>query len=99
MEKKGQPGKGAGAANSSDQKNPKTSSGGGNPGDISRQEGGHAGYSSDEEQKQVNRENEKMHNERDEKDLDTSREEKVKTNEKTIIPGKKGNDDYQRNRE
>lgn len=46
-----------------------------------RQGGGHAGYSSEDEQKQVNKENEQMHNERNEKDLDTSREQKIDIDE------------------
>lgn len=97
MEKKGQPNQGTGSANERlQQQNPKNDP----QGDTQRrQEGGHGGYSQDEEQQQVNRENEKMHNERDEQDLDTSREEKVQSPQRTTDPGKTGNDDYQRNRE
>jgi hypothetical protein len=97
MEKKGQPGKGTSSSNKGNQQQDPKKAPGVNPSDVSRQRGGHAGYSPEEEQQQVNRENKKMHNERDEDDLDTSREEKIRTNEKTIIPGKNRNDDYKRN--
>lgn len=93
----GQPNQGTGSANERlQQQNPKNTP----QGDTQRrQEGGHAGYSQDEEQQQVNRENEKMHNERNENDLDTSQEQKVKVPQKKSEPGKSTNDDYQRNRE
>jgi hypothetical protein len=73
MKEQGQPKQGTGSANERmDQQNPQQGRG-----TQQNTQGGHGGYSSDDEQKQVNRENEHMHNERDEKDLDTSREQKT----------------------
>lgn len=76
METQGQPKQGTGSAEERlQQQNEGTNPDPKSPGQQAA--GGHGGYSSDEEQKQVNRENEKMHNERDEQDLDTSEEQKV----------------------
>jgi hypothetical protein len=86
MKDQGQPKQGTGSANEPmGQLNPQQGEG-----VQPNKQGGHGGYSSDDEQKQVNRENEKMHNERDESDLDTSKEQRTDVDEddRQSKPGK-----------
>lgn len=88
----GQPKQGVGSANERlEQQNP------GQDGD-SRKQGGQGGYSTEQEQQQVSRENEQMHNERNQEDLDTSEQQMPRPNEGGGSAGREGNDDYKRNR-
>ncbi len=55
-------------------------------GNISADRNGQGGYSSDEEQQQVNTENDNMHNERDLDQLNTEQEQMENPNEGTGTP-------------